>query len=147
MKKMLLAASAAMTACGAEATAPDMSEFGGNYTLQTLNGQSLPPSMSPPPSCMIRCFGNTYTLRGLVITVKPNGTWESVAAYTDTVFGREVNSTEHRQNGTWTRSGTSVIVEGETNRYPSVVKRLTGTASGSTMDAGDAYHNAYHFTR
>lgn len=147
MKKRMLVAFAAMAACGEDAVAPGSSEFRGDYTLQTLNGRPLPSSMSPPPSCIIGCLGNTFTLRSLVITVRANGTWESVAAYVDTVFGAEVNSTKHRQNGTWTRTGTDVVIERATNSFPSVVKRLWGTAPGATMNVTDAYHNAYLFTR
>jgi hypothetical protein len=92
-------------------------------------------------------LGNTYTLRSLVITVRSNRTWESVAAYADTVFGSEVISTRHTQHGTWTRSGIDVVIERESNSFPSVVKKLWGTASGTTMNAYDAYNNAYVFTR
>ena len=56
---LLLMALAAMAACGADAVGPESAEFGGKYTLQTLNGRSLPTSMSPPPSCLVGCLGNT----------------------------------------------------------------------------------------
>jgi len=122
---MLVAAAAAMAlACGSDSnsvTGTDAIPVDGLYTLQTVDGQTLPLLLYQQDSTAISALDGR-----LAITV--NGTWTETVTLR-TVTGATATTDTVTATGTLFRSGASLVfADSDNNLY------YTGTASPNRLD-------------
>lgn len=90
-----LVATASVVACGgSDATTPGQG-FRGDYTLQTVNGKSLPYRWD-------FAGGNYYVLRSYRFTILPGGGWLSAISYSYTDQGKIIDRPTGGEAGTYT---------------------------------------------
>jgi len=125
MRRLLsLALVFAALACGSDnddSTAPTQASVAGTWTLQTVNGSSLPFTLASAPA--------KIELLSYVVNVSANGTWTS-SQQTRTTIGTQAPVTATTTDGgTYTLSGNSVAITSSTSG--SVAQ--AGTISGNTL--------------
>lgn len=108
-----------ITACGGDSTAPKTT-VAGTWSLQSINGASLPASF--PPS-----NGSTITVTASTLNMVANGTYNEVISLR-IVTGAATTTTTVSEVGTWTENNGSVFFSDQTDKTT-----YQGSVTGNTL--------------
>ena len=135
MKSLKLAVVALTIACSEASTSPASEELVGTYTLQSIDGDRLPYESKALWSCAPGPFGcaGPHTIRSMVITVRPDGTWSAAYDWSRWTLldGVEayVATPDGSMSGEWTRWDSDLVFRSSALDDDFFV----GTVDGSTM--------------
>jgi hypothetical protein len=118
-------AATTVAACGGDsATSPTATNFAGTYTLRTVNGSNL-------PYVLLQNDTKTVTIMDDHITIADGGTWSedgTLRVVTNGVTTTLVSS----DDGTWVRSGNSIVLHSTTANLTAYSGTFTDTSLSLT---------------